>query len=222
MTIACTYEIAHLYLMPRHEALQEALRRTMGDAAQIRVMTVDYEALEDALDPRIDLLFAYRAEPYGAEAGAPGTQAVAAEEAIAPICAPSFAARHEAVLAQAPTAWRALPFLQLAKPNLGWATWEDWLSRADAAQLKPRYLRFDNYVYLLEAAAAGRGLALGWRGLIERYIEMDALTVVGDGRFERFDRALYLRLTRRGRERAAARVCFAHLTEASDGERSEH
>ncbi len=53
-----------------------------------------------------------------------------------------------------------------------------------------------NYVYLLEATAAGRGLALGWRGLIERYLEVGTL---GSSLFETepaFDAPLYAVLTR--------------------------
>ena len=38
---------------------------------------------------------------------------------------------------------------------------------------------FDNYVYMLEAASQSRGLALGWRGLIEGYLETGRLVGAG-------------------------------------------
>ena len=57
VTIACTHEISHLYLMPRFDALQMAV----GEDTPIRIMTYEYDALEATLDPRIDLMFTYQA-----------------------------------------------------------------------------------------------------------------------------------------------------------------
>ena len=42
LTIACTHEISHLFLLPRFDALQRAL----GARRTIRVMTYEYEAME--------------------------------------------------------------------------------------------------------------------------------------------------------------------------------
>ena len=92
------------------------------------------------------------------------------EEAVCPICSPQFAETHAEVLAAGVEAWAALPFLLLTKQNKGWATWRDWFARAGVADLAPQFTGFDNYVYLLEAAAAGKGLAIGWRGLVERHL----------------------------------------------------
>ena len=72
---------------------------------------------------------------------------------------------------------------------------------------------FDNYVYMLEAAAAGRGLALGWRGMVERYLEAGSLVLAAEG-FTEFGGACYAVLTRRGRERPAARRCLSFFAES--------
>lgn len=201
LTIACTHEISHLFLMPRFEALQTAV----GDNIQIRLMTFEYDALEASLDPRIDISFTYRS---GCEAV--GGEAVVFREAVRPVCSPAFAEANAAVLARPVSAWAALPFLQLTKQNKGWATWRDWFTHAGASDIAPGYIRVDNYVYLLEAAAAGRGIALGWRGLIERHIESGALTCISPEYVE-YDRALVAVVSPNGRDKDAAATCLEFL-----------
>ena len=41
---------------------------------------------------------------------------------------------------------------------------------------------YSNYIYLLDAAADGKGLALGWTGQIEKYIEQKRLLVLNQFR----------------------------------------
>ena len=53
-------------------------------------------------------------------------------------------------------------------------------------------------MYLLEAAAAGKGLALGWQGLIERHLHNGVLEPLVDN-YVIFDRGIYAILTARGR-----------------------
>ena len=73
--------------------------------------------------------------------------------------------------------WSHLTFLDLTRPNEGWVSWNDWLEVAGRLERVPKYLDFDNYAYMLEAAVAGRGIVLGWRYFIEQYLE--AGTLVG-------------------------------------------
>ena len=53
LTIACTHEISHLFLMPRYEDLQQAI----GENIVIRIMTYEYETYSDNLDSSIDIRF---------------------------------------------------------------------------------------------------------------------------------------------------------------------
>lgn len=203
VTIACTHEVSHLFIMPRFEALQ----RELGDAASIRVMTFDYDTIDMMLEPQIDLLFGYQAA--GTE---PEDRVIALRETVVPVCSPAFAAEHGAALMQNAARWGELPFLELTKQNRGWATWDDWFAHAGAPAATPRFTGFENYVYLLEAAAAGRGLALGWLGMIGRYLDAGTLIMAADEPAT-FDRPFYALLTRRGRERPAARRCLAFFRE---------
>ncbi|MEM1197771.1 MAG: LysR family transcriptional regulator [Pseudomonadota bacterium] len=204
LVIACTHEISHLYIMPRFEALQ----KTAGQP--IRIMTFDYDHFDTLADPRIDMVFSY--QDMGSR---PEHRAVAFSEAVMPVCSPEFAKRHRATLAEGPAAWGELPMLELIKSNRGWATWETWFAahglRRPEARAEPG---FDNYVYMLEAASQGRGLALGWRGLIEGYLDAGRLVSAGPD-FVEFDRPLLAVLTERAQHRSIAQNCLAFIRDNS-------
>ena len=79
-------------------------------------------------------------------------------------------------------------------------------------EITPNYTFFSNYVYLLEAAAAGKGLALGWKGLIERHLQDGVLMPVVN-EYVTFDRAIYAILTARGRNNPLAQQFTACLAD---------
>jgi len=205
LTIACTHEISHLYLLPRFDDLQQAI----GRDNPIRIMTYEYDTLESSLDSRIDITIRYDVSRVD-----PADRVRIVSEAVQPVAAPAFIERHQALLQGEPVAWQALPFLDLSKHNYGWATWKDWFEAKGCSAIAPNYTFFSNYVYLLEAAAAGKGLALGWKGLIERHLQNGVLAAVVD-EYITFDRAIYAILTARGRNKPLAQQFMACL---ADGE----
>ncbi len=195
LTIACTHEISHLFLLPRFDALQRAL----GARRTIRVMTYEYEAMERRPDPDIDIQLRYDVErAVAAEA------ALIVREAVVPVVAPAFYRQHRDCLERGVEDWRGLSFLELSRPNYGWATWNEWFARQGVPGFKPGFLYFNNYVYLLDAAAAGKGVALGWRGLIERHFEAGVLRGLNIP-FTGFERGIHAVLTESGRRRPLAR-----------------
>ncbi|MCP4877282.1 MAG: LysR family transcriptional regulator, partial [Gammaproteobacteria bacterium] len=164
LTIACTHEISHLYLLPRFDRLQQAV----GKDKPIRIMTYEYDTMETSLDPRIDVVIQY--DVSGVD---PADRVRIVGEAVRPVASPAFIEQHQQVLAGDVSGWRALPFLDLSKYNYGWATWNDWFEATSNPGVAPKFEYFSNYVYLLEAAAAaaGKGLALGWQVLVERHLQ---------------------------------------------------
>ena len=134
-----------------------------------------------------------------------------------PVCSPAYAAEHAETLAGPVVGWGALTFLDLLRPNEGWAEWEDWFAVAGRPQGTLRRLGLDSYTYVLEAAAAGNGVALGWRHLIEQYLAAGALVALGDG-FVEFDRSYFAVLTDKGRRNPLAQKCLP-LLEAGAGSR---
>ena len=205
VTIACTHAVSQLVLLPKFEALNAALAET----AQVRIMTYEYEAMNLPIDPQIDIIF-----EYGRLSASDSDRVIVLPEAVRPFASPEFADRHRAALSQPASSWSGLPFLTLGLPNRGWATWDDWFQEHalsfDGELIAGESIEFENYVYLLEAAVAGRGIALGARGLLESYVQSGRLVALGDEYLE-FDRALYAVLTEQGQRSAAARLCLAEL-----------
>ena len=195
LTLACTHEISHLYLLPRFERLQQAI----GDDRPIRIMTYEYDTMRTSLDPRTDIVIRYDVGGIAED-----DCRLLVREAVCPLAAPAFARKHADLLARDPADWTGLPFLEMSKHNFGWATWRDWFDARGCTEAQPDYIYFGNYVYLLEAAAAGRGIALGWRGQVERHLREAVLVPLSDEYVE-FDRGTYAVLTARGRGHPLAR-----------------
>jgi len=201
LVIACTHEISHLYLMPRYDMLQT----TIGENIRIRLVTSDYESMSKSSDARIDIMFAYN-NPYREHNRE--RYATIYKEGIKPVCSPDYLETHDKTLSLPPNYWGEVTFLRMAKFDPGWASWEDWFATIEPIEFTPNYVDFDNYVYLLEAAATGRGVALGWRGLIERYIDSSTLVAITDD-FVNLDRKLYAIQTDKGISNPAASKCLA-------------
>ena len=101
-------------------------------------------------------------------------------ESVVPVAAPSFAA--EWGLDETSTAddvYRA-PFVHMDDGEHPWMTWSDWLAHFGITlRRQPGRVLFHNYPMVLQQALAGRGIALGWRYLIDDLLAGDALVVVG-------------------------------------------
>ena len=198
VVIACSHEASHFLIMPRYDALRQAL----GDDVRIRILTYHHYIQDLPTDPAADIHLA-----WDAVAPTPEDRVMAHREAVRPVCSPAYAAEHAQTLAGPVAGWSELTLLDLLRPNEGWATWEDWFAVAGHPAKPPRRLGLDSYTYMLEAAVAGTGIALGWRHFIDRFLEAGALVALGDG-FVEFDRTYYAVLTEKGRRKPIARKCL--------------
>ena len=201
VVVACGPGTSYQFVMPRFEDLRKAI----GENACLRILTLDPDMLDRPGDDEVDLVIAFHETDR-----APEDWVTMFEEAVTPVCSPDFATTHAHVLARPVAEWGSLPFLRLARPARGWATWHDWFESAGYPAAPPRYIGIEDYVYLLNAAVAGQGLALGWRYFIDRYLDAGTLVTVVDG-FVEPNRSCFARLTRRGRKRRAARLCLDAL-----------
>ena len=209
IVIACGGATSELFLRPR----LDALHRVLGEDPVIRLLHCenDYLYRPNVVETdRIDLIASYQSVD-----GLPGDEAVLFPEAIAAVCSPEFAATHARSLARPVMEWGSLPFLSFARPTLGWATWDDWFETVGQPQPPPDYRPFEDYVYLINAAVAGQGLALGWRNFTGRFLDTGTLVMAG-GDFVGFGRPLAVRLTARGRQRPVARRCLDAFAALAD------
>lgn len=96
-------------------------------------------------------------------------------EAVFPVCSPSFAANLPASIS--PNDLARLPLLHVDYEDPSWATWRTFLGAAGVAEPKAdRTLVFSSYHVGLDVAEQGEGVALGW----ERSVgpRLDAGTLV--------------------------------------------
>lgn len=87
--------------------------------------------------------------------------AFTAADDIFPVCAPSLVA--DATLPLAPNEVGRFPLLVHDVTPQDWAGWEDWFEGVGAEKTnRPKFVSFDSYPLVLQAAVAGQGIALGW------------------------------------------------------------
>ena len=198
VAITCADEVSYLFLMPRHEALREAL----GEQVRVRIQVHSPGMGHVPPRPPADVVLA-----WDAGVSRPGDRVVVAMEALRPFCSPGYADDHAETLSGPVAGWGGLTFLAFARPGERRASWTRWFAAAGRPATRPRFEEFDVYTYALEAAVAGRGLVLGWRHLMGQYVESGALVALADGYVETA-RCFVAALTPEGRERPLARACL--------------
>jgi len=113
-----------------------------------------------------DVSLLYGAPPW------PGAEAFElSREAIFPVCSPALAAR----LGDPPALHRLTEVPLLRHPLLSWPAWLSANGVADIAQAASYGPSFDDAVMLLEAAAAGAGLALTVNLIVRPYLASGVL-----------------------------------------------
>ena len=197
--IVSTTETSPLFLIPRYAALCDAL----GESARIRIRT-DFRlnTPNPPPDPVADVVLTWDTSRFTTE-----ERVVVLKEAVRPLCSPDYAAAHADILNGPVNGWGGLVFLDNEVSLLGFSSWRDWFAAAGRPEAPPRFLGFNSYVYVLEAATAGRGIALGWKGYIERYLNNGLLVELTDGYVETAH-TYYCVLTEKGRRNPLAHKCL--------------
>ena len=199
VTIACTQEISHFLLLP----IFSEIKHSMEESASVRVLNCDYDVLHLLLPAGVDIIFEYSA--------APPTRArrnYSTKRSFRSPRPPSWSVSSEC-LQTTPTMVRCPPVGRCAtRPNLGHMGHLVRAHDCDApnAPVEP----FENYEYLLEAAARGEGMALGWNGFVNRYLESGQLVKVRAD-WLRLPIALYAVLTQAGHSNRNAISCLKQL-----------
>ena len=101
-------------------------------------------------------------------------------ERVVPVCSPAFAVEHGLHAESTPAEIHEVPFINMDDGDAPWMAWADWLAAGGVElQRQPGRVLFQNYPMVVQQALIGRGVALGWRGLIDELVDGGALTVVG-------------------------------------------
>lgn len=202
VVIAANHSISSLFLLP----LRQNLYREIGSGAvHIHILTTGYRVLDHVNESEVDIILS-----YDTRVSAPEDQVVSFRQIVSPVCAPGYARTHSDVLARPAREWDGLTILRRMPTIASTATWDDWFAAKGQPCGQLRWLTYSDYLFLLEDAVAGEGLALGWRRLIDRHLDAGKLVAVGDG-FVEIGRPHHAWLTQRGRDRPPARQCLEFL-----------
>ena len=171
----------------------------MGGDAHVRVLNGDYDMLHLLLPAGVDIVFEHSVTPTDPSA------VKLLDEEIVPVGSPSFVKRFERVLGRHPRYWSNVPRLDLAQFTQSWATWTTWFQAHDCDLPKAPVEALESYQQVLDEAAAGAGMALGWNGFVNAYLESGRLIRIRDN-WLRSQISLYAVLTQNGyNNRDAAR-----------------
>ena len=101
-------------------------------------------------------------------------------EVVVPVAAPALAAEYGLTENSTADDVYLAPFVHMDDGDHPWMTWADWLADFGITlRRQPGRVLFHNYPMVLQRALLGHGVALGWRPLVDEYVEGGALQVVG-------------------------------------------
>lgn len=110
---------------------------------------------------------------YGRQEGSSHLVETIADEAVFPVCSPSFAADLEAPVSVGDLA--ELPLLHVDYGNVSWATWSSFFTSFDVDVAADRHMTFTSYLVSLDVAEKGEGVALGWERTVQHRIDIGTL-----------------------------------------------
>lgn len=159
---------AQQMIVPFLEAIQEAL-----GGRDIRLWLYDRDSDLDAGGYHV-------AVRVGSE-GWPGCdEEPLFDEVVQPVATPALAAQLGLDAGSEPIDVLDAPLIHMENQGRAWMSWEDWLAHFDLALTpgRPRVL-LNTYPLVLQQALAGRGVALGWHGIVDSFVDDGLLVPVG-------------------------------------------
>ncbi len=180
VVVAANFGFAHRWLLPRLPRLESAFPGT-----HFEIFPVDRDDAREMTSADLSIRF-------GPFAALRDNEWPLIRESVSPVCSPTCRKRFELKDVLGAEDLYKTPLLHMDERDPRWMNWQEWCERA-GIETPVRTTRFNhnNYPLLLSAAAEGKGLALGWAGLIESMIDEGTLVALGPS-VERRDRGYIL------------------------------
>lgn len=162
--ISCDFAFASHWLMSRLPRLRQDL-----DGLDLQVLTSQEPEAIDGIAADIAISLTERPQ-------ASACSRILFHERVIAVCSPAFVARHGPF--PTPRHLLTAPLLSLSAPsNAPWHSWPSWFAEAGVkAPLEgATQTRLNNYTLVLQGAVEGQGVALGWRGLVDGFLESGRL-----------------------------------------------
>jgi DNA-binding transcriptional LysR family regulator len=168
VVLAVTAGIAQQILIPRLDGLTGIL----GDL-ELRLMIVDREKelTEGGFDAAI----------WVGDGRSPGFSARRLfDEVVFPVASPTLADANGLTADSTAADVHRAPLIHMDDGDRPWMTWAQWLANFGITlRRQPARVLLDNYPLVLHQALAGKGVALGWRGVVDALVAGQGLVVVG-------------------------------------------
>ena len=197
LVIACTQSVSFYVVLPIFSVLRTFLWRCVN----FQIVSCDNDFFQLIPSPATDIYFEYSLSRKDSN-----SVAVLAEE-IVPVASPEIMEGFGTILAKDPQTWARVPRLEIAQDYQPWATWNTWFEAHGCAPPEAPIERIGNYQYLLNAAANGGGIALGWNGFVNSDLEAGRLVRIRDG-WMRTNVSLYAVLSKAGCQNPYGRKCL--------------
>ncbi|EAQ63181.1 Transcriptional Regulator, LysR family protein [Marinomonas sp. MED121] len=98
------------------------------------------------------------------------------EEEVFPVCSPALANKLKLSEKQTLTNLSELPLLHKDQNDARWINWQNWSNILGVnIPADPVSFCYQNYPLTIEAAIAGQGICLGWKGLLDKQLEEGTL-----------------------------------------------
>jgi LysR family transcriptional regulator, glycine cleavage system transcriptional activator len=158
LTIGCSYDLAHMWLMPRFPSLRESV-----PDHELRLITSDTYANFDG--PEVDLSVRYGDGHW------PDFESVRLfGEEVFPICAPAMVAEHPELRNAPPAVLSRFALLRLTTDEVAGLAWADWFRSEGVPLPLVSGPVFANYSLMVLELVAGRGIALGFANIVDRLL----------------------------------------------------
>ncbi|TKT76266.1 LysR substrate-binding domain-containing protein [Aquamicrobium sp. LC103] len=160
------YGFAALWLMPRVADFRRL-------HPQVEVHIIASQSLTDELDGDADA-----AVLFGCRDDFQDDALLLMPERVVPVCTPGFLSRFGPF--DGPAALASAPLLHLetaGEPR--WLTWKTWLSTHGVTREPTQGdLGLNTYGFVIQAALAEQGIALGWIGLVDQFLAAGNLVAI--------------------------------------------
>ena len=168
ISISAYFGFAFHWLMPRLQRLQQAFPDYLFEIQPTN-------SLSDLIASQADIVF-----HYSSLAGKYEYEHMMIEEEVFPVCSPDLAKKLGLKPGQALNNLSDFPLLHKDVDDPRWPNWKSW---SKGVGIKPSNnpigFRYNNFPLIVEAAVAGQGLCLGWKGLITSFTEEAKLVPLG-------------------------------------------
>ncbi|MGO3346547.1 MAG: LysR family transcriptional regulator [Marinomonas sp.] len=168
ISICAYFGFAFHWIMPRLQRLQEAFPNYLFEIQPTN-------SIDDMFQSNADIVFHFSAivKKHRFEASF-------IKEEVFPVCSPEFAQRFNLQPHDHLTDLRNLPLLHKDQNDYRWFNWHNWSDILNIPQSDlPVMFCYNNYPLVVEAAVKGQGICLGWRGIIDPFLEEGKLIQLG-------------------------------------------